>query len=65
MGQAAVIWRTDTTVGLNNTYELDYSFLGGENHIFCCASGMIQGMLFSSSSGWERLCEYNHSDARG
>lgn len=64
MGHAAVTGCTDTIVDLSNTYELDYGFLGGENHVFSCASGIIQGMLFSGSSGWECLCKPNHSDAQ-
>lgn len=31
---------------LSDRCELDYGLLGGENHIFCCASGTIQGMIF-------------------
>lgn len=46
MDQAAVTGCRDTIVDLSNTHELDYGFLGGENHVFCCASGIIQGCFF-------------------
>ena len=64
MGQAAVTGCTATIVDLSDTYELDYGFLVGENHVFFYASGIVQGMLFSGCSGWECLREYNHSDAQ-
>lgn len=64
MGQAAVTGCTNTIVDFSDTSEPDYGFPGEKNRVFHCASGIIQGILFSSSSGWECLCEYNHSDAQ-
>lgn len=49
MGQAAVTGYTNTIVDLSDTYELDYGFLGGKNHVFHCASGIIQGVLFPAA----------------